>query len=124
MCLAQSWVAACPALTPLVCFLHLWWHVWYDPGSVGGCSAEYQLLYKPLTMTPADGPSHQGSVFFPIPDGSGLLYKLLGQVGRGQGSTGHCLGQYRILSVSIGHVGYCVSACHQALKGMPCSTQS
>lgn len=45
-----------------------------------GGSAEYTLVYKPLTMTPAEGQPHEGSVFFPIPDGSGLLYKLYGQV--------------------------------------------
>ncbi|WIA13448.1 hypothetical protein OEZ85_007028 [Tetradesmus obliquus] len=44
-----------------------------------GGSAEYTLVYKPLTMTPAEGQPHEGSVFFPIPDGSGLLYKLYGQ---------------------------------------------
>lgn len=46
-----------------------------------GSSAEYGLLYKPLTMTPAEGQPHQGTVFFPLPDGSGLLYNLHGQVG-------------------------------------------
>jgi hydrocephalus-inducing protein len=45
-----------------------------------GGSAEYSLLYKPLTMTQAEGQPHQGSVFFPLPDGSGLLYILHGQV--------------------------------------------
>jgi hypothetical protein len=32
-----------------------------------------------MTMTAA-GLFHEGSVFFPIPDGSGLLYKLQGEV--------------------------------------------
>lgn len=45
-----------------------------------GGSAEYSLMYKPLTMTPAEGQPHQGTVFFPLPDGSGLLYVLHGQV--------------------------------------------
>lgn len=45
-----------------------------------GSSAEYSLLYKPLTMTPGEGQPHQGSVFFPLPDGSGLLYIVHGQV--------------------------------------------
>lgn len=45
----------------------------------GGC-AEYTLMYRPLTMTPTEGQPHEGSVFFPKPDGSGLLYKLYGQV--------------------------------------------
>jgi hydrocephalus-inducing protein len=47
-----------------------------------GGSAEYALLYKPLTMTSGEGQPHQGSVFFPLPDGSGLLYILHGQVSR------------------------------------------
>lgn len=46
-------------------------------------SAEYTLLYKPLTMTPGESQPHQGSVFFPLPDGSGLLYILHGQVSMG-----------------------------------------
>eukprot|EP00775_Hariotina_reticulata_P008964 gene8964-9139_t len=44
-----------------------------------GASAEYQLVYKPLTMTPSETAPHVGSVFIPIPDGTGLLYKLYGQ---------------------------------------------
>jgi len=43
-----------------------------------GVKAEYMLTYKPMTMT-ATGSFHEGSVFFPIPDGSGLLYKLQGE---------------------------------------------
>jgi hydrocephalus-inducing protein len=46
-----------------------------------GGSAEYTLCYKPLTMTPSDAQPHEGSVFFPLPDGSGLLFVLHGQVG-------------------------------------------
>lgn len=41
--------------------------------------AEYPLTFKPLTMSRPSGP-HMGSVFFPIPDGSGLLYTLEGEV--------------------------------------------
>ncbi|XP_072403680.1 hydrocephalus-inducing protein homolog [Chiloscyllium punctatum] len=37
----------------------------------------YDITYKPLTMT-MDGKKHQGSVFFPLPDGTGLLYMLQG----------------------------------------------
>lgn len=50
-----------------------------------GGSAEYDLCYKPLTMTPAEGQPHQGTVFFPLPDGSGLQYVLHGQVSGGGG---------------------------------------
>jgi hydrocephalus-inducing protein len=39
--------------------------------------AEYKVEYRPLTMACADAP-HSGSVFFPIPDGSGMLYRLHG----------------------------------------------
>lgn len=42
-----------------------------------GGQAEYVLTYNPLMMT-AEGKPHVGSVFFPIPDGTGLLYYLHG----------------------------------------------
>ncbi len=44
-----------------------------------GGRADYPLTYRPLTMSAPEAP-HEGSVFFPIPDGSGLLYRLVGQV--------------------------------------------
>lgn len=50
-----------------------------------GGSADYTLCYKPLTMTAGEGQPHKGSVFFPLPDGSGLLYVLHGQVRRACG---------------------------------------
>ncbi|XP_078400045.1 hydrocephalus-inducing protein-like [Cetorhinus maximus] len=37
----------------------------------------YEITYKPLSMT-MDGKKHHGSVFFPLPDGTGLLYMLHG----------------------------------------------
>ncbi|XP_043935458.1 hydrocephalus-inducing protein homolog [Protopterus annectens] len=37
----------------------------------------YEITYRPLTMT-LEGKKHQGSVFFPLPDGTGLLYVLQG----------------------------------------------
>ncbi|KAG7468631.1 hypothetical protein MATL_G00145140 [Megalops atlanticus] len=37
----------------------------------------YDITYRPLAMT-ADGKKHQGSVFFSFPDGTGMLYTLLG----------------------------------------------
>jgi len=40
-------------------------------------SKNYELIYRPLTMT-QDLKKHTGSVFFALPDGSGLLYNLLG----------------------------------------------
>lgn len=46
-------------------------------------SAEYQISYSPLSMTRNDqvpkGPEfHLGTLFFPLPDGSALLYNLKG----------------------------------------------
>ncbi|KAJ8247379.1 hypothetical protein GJAV_G00245710 [Gymnothorax javanicus] len=40
-------------------------------------SQAYEITYRPLAMT-ADGRKHQGSVFFPFPDGTGVLYSLTG----------------------------------------------
>ncbi|XP_035827636.1 hydrocephalus-inducing protein [Aplysia californica] len=37
----------------------------------------YELTYKPLTMT-SENKKHMGSIFFPLPDGSGLLFNLTG----------------------------------------------
>jgi hydrocephalus-inducing protein len=41
-------------------------------------SAAYKLTFRPLTMSTPEQP-HEGSVFFPIPDGTGLLYRLEGR---------------------------------------------
>ncbi len=41
-------------------------------------SRPYELTYQPLTMTPSDSQKHQGSIFFPLPDGTGVLYNLQG----------------------------------------------
>jgi hydrocephalus-inducing protein len=37
----------------------------------------YEVQYLPLTMT-TEGKKHQGTLFFPLPDGTGLLYNLSG----------------------------------------------
>lgn len=37
----------------------------------------YEVRYHPLTMT-TEGKKHQGTLFFPLPDGTGLLYNLSG----------------------------------------------
>eukprot|EP00884_Botryococcus_braunii_P008669 jgi/Botrbrau1/17803/Bobra.0127s0052.1 len=42
--------------------------------------ASCAITYSPLTMTPQDAPE-EGSAFFPTPDGSGILYELLGTAG-------------------------------------------
>uniref|UniRef100_H2XZ27 Hydin adenylate kinase-like domain-containing protein n=1 Tax=Ciona intestinalis TaxID=7719 RepID=H2XZ27_CIOIN len=41
-------------------------------------SKQYEMIFRPTVMT-MDGKKHQGSVFFPLPDGLGLLYNLQGQ---------------------------------------------
>ncbi len=38
----------------------------------------YEVTYFPLTMCGPDGKKHSGSIFFPLPDGTGLLYNLTG----------------------------------------------
>lgn len=44
-----------------------------------GQSRIYDLTFSPLEMTGlGEGGKHEGSVFFPLPDGSGILYKLVG----------------------------------------------
>jgi hydrocephalus-inducing protein len=40
-------------------------------------TVKYTLVYQPLTKT-KEGQTHRGTVFFPIPDGTGLLYMLEG----------------------------------------------
>uniref|UniRef100_A0A8C3T1C3 HYDIN axonemal central pair apparatus protein n=1 Tax=Chelydra serpentina TaxID=8475 RepID=A0A8C3T1C3_CHESE len=37
----------------------------------------YEISYRPLTMN-VENKKHQGSIFFPLPDGTGLLYLLQG----------------------------------------------
>ena len=43
-----------------------------------GASATYEVTYRPFKMTASDAP-HEGTVFLPFPDGSGMLYRLTGQ---------------------------------------------
>jgi hydrocephalus-inducing protein len=46
---------------------------------------EYEIIYKPLTMTsnpqaPAiKDEQHEGTLFFPLPDGLAMLYNLIGK---------------------------------------------
>ncbi|KAJ3287536.1 hypothetical protein HK104_008544 [Borealophlyctis nickersoniae] len=66
------------------------WHIrpvieneyWSGPETVDiepGQTKSYDLVFTPLEMTgDGDGGRHEGSVFFPLPDGSGTLYKLYG----------------------------------------------
>lgn len=39
-------------------------------------NADYEITYHPITMT-HDEP-HRGTLFFPLPDGSALVYNLTG----------------------------------------------
>ncbi|KAI9095517.1 hypothetical protein DFS34DRAFT_651319 [Phlyctochytrium arcticum] len=44
-----------------------------------GQSRPYDLTFTPLEMSgDGEGGRHEGSLFFPLPDGTGLLYKLVG----------------------------------------------
>lgn len=43
-----------------------------------GAKVTYAVTFKPLSMSTPDQP-HEGSAFFPIPDGTGLLYRLIGR---------------------------------------------
>ena len=41
-------------------------------------NAIYEVTYFPMSMCGSDGKKHTGSIFFPLPDGTGLLYSLTG----------------------------------------------
>jgi hypothetical protein len=44
-----------------------------------GQSKVYDITFSPLEMNGlGEGGKHEGTVFFPLPDGSGILYKLIG----------------------------------------------
>jgi hydrocephalus-inducing protein len=45
-----------------------------------GKKADYTITFHPVSMSSAESPT-EGSLFFPLPDGSGLLYKLVGVAG-------------------------------------------
>ncbi|KAL7750642.1 hypothetical protein RI367_003984 [Sorochytrium milnesiophthora] len=57
---------------------------WSGPDVVSveaGSSAQYDLKFEPLEMAGhGENGRHEGSAFFPLPDGSGLLYRLSGVV--------------------------------------------
>lgn len=53
---------------------------WTGPDTLsveGNQTRHYELTYHPMTMT-TEQQKHHGSVFFPQPDGTGLLYHLMG----------------------------------------------
>ncbi|QDZ25387.1 hypothetical protein HOP50_17g79270 [Chloropicon primus] len=41
-------------------------------------TADYPITYKPLLMT-TEGSKHDSTIFFPLPNGSGLLYQVRGE---------------------------------------------
>jgi Flagellar-associated PapD-like len=41
-----------------------------------GATADYEIAYTPLTMT--NESQHEGTLFFPLPDGTALVFKLTG----------------------------------------------
>jgi hydrocephalus-inducing protein len=41
-------------------------------------SKNYEISYRPFVMTPDSQKKHTGTVFFALPDGTGLLYNLIG----------------------------------------------
>ena len=62
-------------LTPIIDGEH-----WTGPDSISiepNSAGHYELTYHPLTMT-TESTKHHGSIFFPFPDGNGLLHNLLG----------------------------------------------
>jgi hypothetical protein len=75
---------------PLVNKTNFYWHIkpiienayWSGPDFIDvepGQTKTYDVNFTPLeTLGLGDGGRHEGSVFFPLPDGSGLLYKLVG----------------------------------------------
>lgn len=86
--------AAAWALRPVVQYDY-----WSGPEVVrvpAGGRAECALTYAPLTMS-ASGAPHEGSVFLPIPDGSGLLYRLVGTVRGGTGGQGGVEGEGAVI---------------------------
>ncbi len=64
-----------------------------------GGKVPYTVTFRPLTMSSPASP-HEGSVFFPIPDGTGLLYKL---VGRAESPVPEGKVE-RALTAKVGHV--------------------
>ncbi|KAJ3036631.1 hypothetical protein HDV00_002527 [Rhizophlyctis rosea] len=66
------------------------WHIrpiiendyWTGPDTLDidpGQTKSYDVTFRPLEMTgDGDGGRHEGSIFFPLPDGTGHLYKLYG----------------------------------------------
>ena len=77
---SQTITLANPSITPWQLKPVIQNDYWSGPEVVtvpAGGEAGYALTYRPLSLSTQEK-QHEGSVFFPIPDGSGLLYKLAG----------------------------------------------
>ena len=76
----QSITLANPSVTPWQLKPLIQNDYWSGPEVLmvpAGAEAAYAITYRPLSMSTPEK-QHEGSVFFPIPDGTGLLYKLAG----------------------------------------------
>ena len=76
----QSITLANPSVTPWQLKPLIQNDYWSGPEVLtvpAGAEAAYAITYRPLSMSTQEK-QHEGSVFFPIPDGTGLLYRLAG----------------------------------------------
>ena len=70
-----------------------------------GAKVAYAVAFRPLSMSTPEQP-HEGSAFFPIPDGTGLLYRLVGRAespvpeGKVERALTAKLGHVEVLKVS------------------------
>ncbi|RKP17692.1 hypothetical protein ROZALSC1DRAFT_23958, partial [Rozella allomycis CSF55] len=55
-----------------------------------GQTKQLEIVYKPLQMT-NDEHKHEGSIFIPLPDGSGMLFRLLGTADKPTAVESHTL---------------------------------
>ena len=77
---SQSITLANPSVTPWQLKPVIQNDYWSGPEVLmvpAGAEASYSVTYRPLAMSTQEK-QHEGSVFFPLPDGTGLLYKLAG----------------------------------------------
>lgn len=77
---SQTLTLANPSVTPWQLKPVIQNDYWSGPEVLmvpAGAEAAYAITYRPLSMSTQEK-QHEGSVFFPIPDGTGLLYKLSG----------------------------------------------
>jgi len=77
---SQTLTLANPSVTPWQLKPVIQNDYWSGPEVLmvpAGQEAAYVITYRPLSMSTQEK-QHEGSVFFPIPDGTGLLYKLSG----------------------------------------------